>query len=448
MVGVAVADLNDPLSRSAYSLMGNTVLTAGLGLGFWLLAARLFSSDEVGRDSALIVSMMALSTFGQLNLNIAIARFLPRAGRRTSAAVLGAYGLGVGVSLVLATAFVLIMPRLSESFEFLASDRALEVTYVLAVALWSIFALQDAVLTALRRAPWVPVENGAFGLLKIVGLLLLSAAGAAHGVFIAWVVPMLLLLAPVNYLIFRRAIPVHVERHPQPSSVVVEFTRRQLARFLGQDYFASVIGLGTVMVLPLLVVALVGTQENAYFYIAYTIITTFELLFVNIVTSLTVEGAFDEQRIVELSRRVARRLAALAVPGSLVLIVAAPLLLSPFGSEYERESAPVLRVLACATVFRATVGFYNGIQRLHGRGLPIVVVNGLRTVILLPLTVVLAGPLGIEGVAIAWLAASAPVALGVTPWLVRYLRGSNPFEVPSARAGVSGRVAGRAEGSL
>jgi O-antigen/teichoic acid export membrane protein len=447
MFGSAVADMDDPLTRSVYSLMGNTALTAGLGLAFWLLAARLFSSDEVGRDSALIVSMIALSQLGQLNLGGAIVRFLPRAGKRTATAVLGAYGLSTGVCLLLATAFVLAMPRLSESFDFLSDDWALAVSYVVAVALWSIFALQDAVLTALRRAPWVPVENGAFGLLKIAGLVLLGAVGAAHGVFIAWAVPMLLLLGPVNYLIFKRAIPVHVEKHPEPTSVVVEFTRRSLVRFLGQDYFASLLGLGTVMVLPLLVVALVGTQENAYFYIAYTIITSFELLFINIVTSLMVEGAFDEQRIVELSRRVARRLAAVAVPGSVVLIVAAPLLLSPFGPEYSREAAPVLRILACATIFRAIAALFIGIQRLHGRGLPIVMVSGLRVAVLLPLTVLLAGPLGIDGVAIAWLAASVPVALFITPWLVRFLRGSEHLGVPNA-ASTTGPYAGHAEGSL
>jgi O-antigen/teichoic acid export membrane protein len=421
--------------------MGNTVLTAGLGLGFWLLAARLFSSDEVGRDSALIVSMMALSQIGQLNLGSAIVRFLPRAGQRTRAAVLGAYGLSVGLCLVLAAAFILIVPRLSARFEFLANDRSLAVTFVMAVVLWSIFALQDAVLTALRRAPWIPVENGIFGVMKIAGLLLLAAVGAAHGVFTAWVVPMIVLLVPVNYLILKRAVPSHVERHPRPSSIIIEFTRRQLVRFLGQDYFASIIGLGTMMVLPLLVVALVGAEANAYFYIPYTIVTTFELLFTNMVTSLLVEGAFDERRMVTLSRRIARRLAAVAIPGSLLLIAAAPLLLSPFGPEYAREGAPVLRVLACAMIFRAIIALYTGLQRLHGRGIAILVNSAVRTVLLLGLTVALAGDLGITGVAVAWLGASVPVALGVTPWLVRFLRGSDQLRTLDTGSPRSGRWA-------
>ena len=47
----------DPMYRTAYSLMANTVLTSLLGLVFWLVAARLYSSNAVGRDSALVSAM-------------------------------------------------------------------------------------------------------------------------------------------------------------------------------------------------------------------------------------------------------------------------------------------------------------------------------------------------------------------------------------------------------
>lgn len=75
---------------------------------------------------------------------------------------------------------------------------------MVAVVLWGIFALQDAALTAMRQAPWVLLENGLFGVLKLAGLALLFAIGSTHGAFIAWVVPMCLLLYTVNWLLFRR----------------------------------------------------------------------------------------------------------------------------------------------------------------------------------------------------------------------------------------------------
>src|SRR5438874_12154329 len=52
----------DPLLRSAYSLMLNVILTSALGVAFWILAARIFPSDIVGRDSALVSAMVTIYT--------------------------------------------------------------------------------------------------------------------------------------------------------------------------------------------------------------------------------------------------------------------------------------------------------------------------------------------------------------------------------------------------
>ena len=55
------AHLAEPLFRGAYSLMANTFATAVLGLVFWIVAARLFPTATVGRDSALVASMVLFS---------------------------------------------------------------------------------------------------------------------------------------------------------------------------------------------------------------------------------------------------------------------------------------------------------------------------------------------------------------------------------------------------
>ena len=56
------------LLRGAYSLVVNTVLTGLLGVGFWVLAARVYPQATVGLDSALIALMGTISALCQLNL--------------------------------------------------------------------------------------------------------------------------------------------------------------------------------------------------------------------------------------------------------------------------------------------------------------------------------------------------------------------------------------------
>ena len=67
--------------RGAYSLLANTALTSVLGMGFWMAAARLYSSVDVGRDTVLISVMIEISTMCQLNMGNGIVRFLPDFGQ-------------------------------------------------------------------------------------------------------------------------------------------------------------------------------------------------------------------------------------------------------------------------------------------------------------------------------------------------------------------------------
>ena len=295
--------------------------------------------------------------------------------------------------------------------------------------------LQDAALTALRRAPWVPVENGVFGALKLAALPIFLTIGVSHGIFLAWTLPVLALLVPVNLFLFRRAIPEHVRRErPRGSAVLRGLGRWRFVRFMAQDYGASVLALAPTTVLPLLVVALLGAGSNAYFYVPYTIVVSFNMLFFAVSSSLVVEGALAEDRIRTLAARIVRRFACVLVPGTVVMVAAAPLILLPFGQDYVRESAPVLRILACGSAFYAVIAVYVAIARLHGQGARILLVEAAKIPIIVGGTVALSGPLGIEGVALAWLSALAIVALAILPSLLRFFR-ATPIEVGASGPG-------------
>ena len=73
--------------------------------------------------------------------------------------------------------------------------------------------------------------------------------------------------------------------------------RRGLIRFMAQDYGATVLALAPTAVLPVLIVALLGAGANAYFFIPYTMVSAFNMLFFAASTSLVAEGALAEDRI-------------------------------------------------------------------------------------------------------------------------------------------------------
>lgn len=408
-----------PLLRSAYSLAANSAVTSLLGLAFWLAAARLFSSGEVGRDAVLISVMIELSTICQLNLGNGIVRFLPDFGRGSARAVGAAYAAATVAALLLGAVFVLVAPALSGELAFIGDSAWLQVGFVLALALWGIFALQDAVLTATRQAVWVPVENGLFGLLKVIALPLFLAFGVGNGIFAAWAAPMAILVAPVNLLIFKRAMPAHatVER----ASSLRAWGTGRVVRFLAQDYAAAVFTQATLTLLPLLVIAILGPRASAYFAIPFMIVMAFDTLAYSTSTSLVVEGALGEQELRPLVQMFSRRVLALLLPVGSALILLAPLILLPFGREYADHGAAVLRLLLVASLLRGGIALFSAVSRIGGHGRRIAAVELSLLVLSLGLAVPLAHSDGIEGVALAWLIANAAIFLAVLPSLRRFL---------------------------
>ena len=355
------AHVREPLYRSAYSLIVNTGLNAVLGLGFWVVAARLYPADEVGRDSVLIATMMTVSSICQLNLGNAIPRFLPQVADPTRT-LRNAYVASGAVALVVASAFVLIAGQIPGDLQVLAEEPLLAVGFVAGTILWGVFALQDAALVAMRQAPWVPLENAVFGGLKLAALPALLAFGGAHAIFVSWVGPMALMLLPINALLFFRILPAHRKKHTRTARVE-DIGRGPLLRFLAQDYAATVFGLTSITILPLIVLSTLGSAEAAYYYIAFTIVVSLELLVTSMGTSLTVESAFDERRLQALARVVVRRTLLVAVPLSAFLTLVAPIILQPFGPEYVEEATPLLRLLLVTLIFRSVITLFVAISR-------------------------------------------------------------------------------------
>jgi O-antigen/teichoic acid export membrane protein len=420
------AHVREPLYRSAYSLIVNTGLNAVLGLGFWVVAARLYPADEVGRDSVLIATMMTLASICQLNLGNAIPRFLPQVAD-PARTLRKAYLASGAVAFVVASGFVLIAGQIPGDSQVLAEEPLLAVAFVAGTMLWCVFTLQDAALVAMRQAPWVPLENAVFGGLKLAALPALLVFGGVHAIFVAWVGPMALLLVPVNALLFFRVLPAHRKKHAR-SSRIEEIGRGPLLRFLAQDYAATVLALTSITILPLLVLSILGSTEAAFFYIAYTIVVSLELLVTSMGTSLTVESAFDERRLQSLARMVVRRTLIVAVPLSAFLTLVAPLILKPFGPEYVEGATPLLRLLLIALVFRTVIILFVAISRCRRRGRTLLAVDSALFVLLIGLTILLTPSMGLEGAGFAFLVADAVVALAVIPSMVRFLRRREPAE--------------------
>jgi O-antigen/teichoic acid export membrane protein len=408
----------DPLFRSAYALILSTLATGVLGIAYWVVAARSYPPRALGEASAAISAMLMLSNFAQLNLFYGLTRFVPRAGRRTSALVGSAYLVSGATALLLATAFVLLAPVVAPGFTFLRSGWPAASAFVVAVAVWGVFALQDGVLTALRQAPWVPVENALFGVVKLVLLVAFARVFVDGGIFASWTIPVLLAIVPVNLLVFRRLIPQHRRLHGNGEG----FRLREITRFVAVDYTSSLFLQSYTTALPLIIVAMLGARANASFYVAYAFVAALDLVSANLATSLVVEGSHAERRLSEYTRRVLRRSTALLVPAIGLLILVSPYLPRVLGDAYEHDTPTVLRLLVLGSLPRMLNTVFMSAQRVERRVARVVAVQAATSLAIVSLTLMLAPRLGVEGVAVAWACGHLAVASALLPWLWRTLR--------------------------
>ncbi|AVH59591.1 MULTISPECIES: lipopolysaccharide biosynthesis protein [Streptomyces] len=418
------------LFRNAYALMLNTGISAVLGLGYWLIAARYYSESAVGQGSAAIAAMKLLAGLTAVTLTGALARFIPVAGRGTGRLIFRTYA---GSSVVVALAAVLFLLTLNvwgPSYRFLHGPLN-GLGFILAVVAWSLLTLQDGVLTGLRSALWVPVGNTVFSAVKLVLLVGLAAAIPTTGVFVSWVAAIALSVVPLGLLVFRRLVPRHVkatEEHARPPSL------KEIGRFLAGDYTGSLFSLAVVYLVPVIVASQVSSADNAYFYITTTIGGTVNLLAINMGASLTVEGSHDPARLAANTRAALKRMARIMLPVGALLFLGAPYILRVFGDGYADAATPLLRWFAVGALLRVVMETYFAVLRAQSRTSGLAYLQGLLCFLVLGLTVILLPRMGLTGAGVAEISSLAVIVVIAAPKLYKIVRTAPPVEVPAEAA--------------
>ncbi|MFE4575924.1 lipopolysaccharide biosynthesis protein [Streptomyces chartreusis] len=417
------------LFRNAYALMINTGVSAVLGLGFWLAAARYYSESAVGQGSAAIAAMKFLAGLTAVTLTGALARFIPVAGRRSGRLIFRTYAGSCVIVALAAGVFLVTLDLWGPSYRFLNGPLN-GLFFVVAVVAWNLLTLQDGVLTGLRSALWVPVGNTVFSAVKLGLLVAFAVAIPTAGVFVSWVAAIAVSVLPLGWLVFRRLVPRHVaatEEHTRPPSL------KEIGRFLAGDYTGSLFSLAVVYLIPVIVAAQVSSEDNAYFYITATIGGTVNLLAINMGASLTVEGAHDPGRLAANTRAALRRMARIMIPVAAILFFGAPWILGVFGPGYADAATPLLRWFAVGGLLRVVMETYFAVLRAQSRTAGLAWLQGLLCALVLGLTLVLLPRMGLTGAGVAEIASLSVIVAIAAPRLYRTVRASQG-EVPEDAA--------------
>lgn len=425
------AHLRTPLYRNAYALVLSVLGTSGLGLVYWVLAARFYSTDDVGRNSAILTTMMFLAGLGEFNLRIAMIRFIPGAGRATRQLVGFAYLFSVVMGTLVGVVFLAGLDFFSPALGFLRGSTLLATWFIASILTWCIFGLQDNVLTGLRQSIWIPIENVIFGLVKIVLLIAFIGRFGDYGIFASWTIPVAISLVPINYLIFRRLIPAHVAANPHDE---LPLDPARIARYVASDYVGAMLLLSIAAILSIIVINGAGASANAFFYQAWTIAVSLRFISTSLSTSLTVEASKEQAQLSANSSRFLVNTLLLVVPAVLIVIVLAPYILGIFGPDYATQGTPLLRLLALGALPGTLHDLYRSYARVQHRMRELLVVQGVLWFLTIGLSYALLPRFGIIGIGIACVVSDTIVAVYLLLGPLRpLLRGSpRPGAAPAS----------------
>jgi O-antigen/teichoic acid export membrane protein len=393
--------------------MAATLITSGVGLIYWAVAAKAYDTATVGSALSEVSTITLVSVLCQMNLTNIFPRFLPQAGSQTRKFVNGGYAISLGLSAIAAAGFA-YSPY---GQKFLVHTSFTRPIFVISVLTFTLFTVQDAVLTGLRHTQWVPLENAGTAVGRVVLLFGFAGFPAGQGLVFAWLVPTLLALVGVQWFLTREAIPAVMHNRLAPGLP----SRREFLGHAAGEYAIGIVANIVPLVLPLIVVAKLGTAANALFYLPWLINSALNLLISNITTSLVVEASTYASRAQALLRRAARLAFAVAIVGSIGELLFAPFLLGFLGKNYGSTGASVSHVLALAVPINVINVLFAGICRIDRKIGYLVISQSATGLGMVGGAWFLAPAMGVHGVAIGYFFAQVVPALVLTPWVATRL---------------------------
>lgn len=404
-----------PLLLNGYALVLNVGLTAVLGVVFWMVATRLYSKEQVGIAAALISSMMTISYFAQMNLSSFLTRFIPEAKSGAGRLIAKTYALTGTLSALIALLFAAGVGFVAEPLEVVRNDTMLLLLFVSATVLWTLFAMQDAALSGLRRSTVVPISNSVYAVAKIALLFIpVAYALSSHlGIFFAWAIPLIPIVIVVNSVIYRSLSRIP----PGPGHHGPDL--RSATRFWGWDFIGT-LALGAAYgVAPLMVTASAGVEATAAYHLAWSASYSIYLVGNAMSTSLVAEGAADQTR---LRRLIVDSLShALVLVSGLILfaLIFAPQIMALFGPAYIEDGTPTLRILALSCLPWSVTTIFCATARVRRKTRSIAIVQIGTLLILLAVSAPLVTRYGAQGVAMGWLVANSAMCLGIILHMIR-----------------------------
>jgi O-antigen/teichoic acid export membrane protein len=411
---------------NSITLIGSKVAAMGLGFLFWVLAARLFSQEQVGLAAGVVSAMMLCTQLALLGLgNAVIARF-PRHQGRPAALLDTAFTLVAACAVAGGCLFLLLASGLFTELDAVSHELSYALLFLAAAVFGTVGILLDQVSTTLRRGDHALLRGLAFGIIAAGSLGLIAALTDAHSaqtLLLPWV-----LAGAGAWLIGIVQLRRTLEGYLLRPRIVAPIARELVSSGL-PNYALTLSQRAPGLILPVVVLELLSPAANGTWYAAWMMAWIVYIVAIQVELTTFAELAHAPDSLRLSIRRGVRASLAIGVPAALVLALAAHPLLSILGTEYADAGVTPLRILVLAIVPLTFVQIYYAACRGVGRLNEAIVAGWITGAVSIGAAAAAGAADGLSAMAATWL--SVQVAAGLwASWRLRQV-GGRRLRVPA-----------------
>lgn len=393
------------LAGSAALVIGAAV-QALTGAVFWLVAARIDTTEDVGRATALFTSTLFIAYLAGLGLQVSLARFAPGQDHDSHAVFTWGVVATAVSSAVVAAGYLVVVDT--------EATQALVDWHPLGGPALFVVAATGAALTLIVDVRWMTVRRWSLVLIRIgvVGLgrfpLLALPVGNSETVHLFAVASLPLLVTGfLGVAVMPRFTGARHRLFPLPSS------RRAAIRYSAVNYLSTLAYQAPQFVLPVIVLLSVEPNQNAAFYVAWGIVAVGLYVPMAIGQALLAEGGKDGAELRSQVRVILGLTSGLMTAAALATLVGRDLVTTVYGEDYS-EAARILPPMVAACVPWAITSVFLTEARVLHRHLDTVVITGVLTASILVPAVLLVPDEGLDGATQAFVVGNVLAAAAAT----------------------------------
>jgi len=380
--------LNDTLYINSFFLMLSKLFNTGAGFIFWILAARLFSIEDVGLTIAILSTLDLIKMFSTFGFHFSLIRFLPINNNKSSI-------FFTCLIITTCTSFILgalyLLGTYFFSFELvLLRINTYAAIFLLFAATGSIILITGQTFIAIRKSIDLFYQNilMAVRIPILFVLVKLESLGILGSIAIANLIASIFSLLRLNCLI---GINIKIDK---------KFINESI-RFSFGNYLAEALYVSPTLILPIMILKLLGEVDVAQYYIAFAVGNLVLIIPEAMGTSLFVEGSHGKIAKKTIRKTIIATYALLA-PAVLLIYFLGGISLSLFGKDYF-ESLNLLRLLVLSSLIVAPFFLFIPLQNVIMRIDRVILFNLFRFLLILGLSYVFIMQFGTIGIGYAWI---------------------------------------------